>query len=86
MALMSTCLARMGSRFNLILDPFGKEIHYGALGLLCQTVGEMIVEIDDGAGNVCRLPFSKRGRAFDIVDQHQTMTGCATRHRASRTV
>ena len=58
MALMSYCLGRLGSRYSIILDPFRLEIHYGALGLMCQSVGEMMVGLDDGRGNFCTFPLS----------------------------
>jgi len=44
MALMSTCVARLGSRFSMILDPIRKQVHYGALGMMVQKIGEMVVE------------------------------------------
>ena len=40
MPLMSTCVARLGSRYSIILDPVRREIHYGSLGLMCQTPAE----------------------------------------------
>lgn len=74
MPLMSTCLGRLGSRYNLILDPIRKEIHYGALGLMCQDKAQLVVGIDDGAGHFCTFPLSHSGEGFFIVDQQQTMT------------
>ncbi|MBM4050481.1 MAG: hypothetical protein FJ279_35755, partial [Planctomycetes bacterium] len=73
MPLMSTCVARLGSRFSLILDPIRREIHYGTLGLLRQSEAEMVVGLDDGRA-FCALPLSKAGEPFFVVDQHQTMT------------
>ncbi|NQT51937.1 hypothetical protein HQ576_07800, partial [bacterium] len=74
MPLMSTCLGRLGSRFSLILDPHRCEVHYGALGLMCQQVGELVVGLDDGQGTFHTLPLSKQGEPFTIVDQQLTMT------------
>lgn len=75
MALMATCLGRLGSRFSLILDPHRRQVHYGALGLMCQSAGELVVGLDDRRGNVCTLPLSAEGDDFLIVDQRLTMTG-----------
>lgn len=74
MALMSTCLGRLGSRYSLILDPVRKQIQYGSLGLMCQADGELILGLDDGKGVFCALPFGKSGAPFHMVDQRQTMT------------
>jgi hypothetical protein len=74
MPVMSTCVGRLGSRFNLILDPIRREVHYGALGLMRQTPAEMIVGLDDGKGTFTTLPLSKRGEAPWCLDQVQTMT------------
>ncbi|KPL02362.1 MAG: hypothetical protein AMK75_02875 [Planctomycetes bacterium SM23_65] len=74
MPLTSTCMARLGSRFSIILDPVRREIHYGALGLVCQTPGQFIVGLDDGKGNLTTLPLSKVGKPFDVADQYQMMT------------
>jgi len=74
MPLMSTCLGRLGSRFSLILDPNRRQVHYGALGLMCQSVGEMIIGLDDKKGNFCTLPLTREGRPFYIADQRLTMT------------
>ena len=74
MPLMSTCLGRLGSRFSLILDPHRRQVHYGALGLMCQMAGELVVGLDDGKGRFCTLPLTSEGEPFTIVDQQQTMT------------
>jgi len=74
MALMSTCVARLGSRFSMILDPIRRQVHYGSLGLMVQKIGEMVVGLDNGEGTFCALPFTKIGQSFDMVDQRQTMT------------
>jgi len=74
MPLMSTCLGRLGSRFSIILDPVRRRVHYGALGLMCQSVAEMVIGVDDGGGTFCTLPLTREGKPFDIVDQRQTMT------------
>ncbi len=74
MPLMSTCVARLGSRYSIILDPIRKEIQYGSLGLMCQKKAEMVVGLDDGKGKFTALPLGKKGKPFDLVDQQQTMT------------
>lgn len=74
MPLMSTCVARLGSRFSMILDPIRNRVHYGGLGLFRQAVSEMIVGIDDGKGTFLTLPLTDQGKRFFIVDQHITMT------------
>lgn len=73
MPLMATCVSRLGSRYNLILDPVRRKLHYGALGLLCQTEAELVVGIDDGRV-FSALPFSCQGEPFYVVDQQLTMT------------
>jgi len=77
MALMSYAVGRLGSRYSMILDPFKREVHFGALGLMCQQASELVVELEDRKGRAERLPFSKAGKLFDVVDQHQTMTSVA---------
>ncbi len=74
MPLMSTCVARLGSRYSIILDPVRRQIHYGALGLMRQCVGELVAGIDDQAGTFTVLPLSKAGGDFHNCDQQQTMT------------
>lgn len=77
MPLMSTCVARLGSRFSMILDPFRKQVHYGSLGLMRQSVGELVAGIDDKAGTFTAMPLSKAGGDFYNCDQQQTMTAVA---------
>ena len=74
MPLMSTCVARLGSRYSIILDPIRRGIRYGSLGLFLQFEGQMIVGLDDGRGHFDALPLSKSGELFFVVDQRQTMT------------
>jgi hypothetical protein len=74
MPLMSTCVGRLGSRFSILLDPVRREVHYGALGLMCQSVGEWIAGVDDRKGRFTAFPLGKAGDDFHNVDQHQTMT------------
>ncbi|MFB3891031.1 MAG: glutaminase domain-containing protein [Phycisphaerae bacterium] len=74
MPLMSTCVARLGSRYSIILDPVRRGIRYGSLGLFLQFDGQMIAGLDDGRGHFDALPLSKCGEQFFVVDQHQTMT------------
>ncbi|NQT85931.1 DUF4965 domain-containing protein [bacterium] len=74
MPLMSTCLGRLGSRYSLILDPHRRQVHYGALGLMCQMAGELVIGLDDGKGNFQTLPLTAEGSPFTIVDQRLTMT------------
>lgn len=74
MALMSACLARLGSRYSLILDPMRREIQYGALGLLCQQKGDLVVEVENAQGLKAALPLCKGRSDFFCVDQHLTMT------------
>lgn len=76
MPLISTCLARLGSRHSLIFDPHRREIHYGSLGLMCQSRAEMVLGIQDRSGNKAYLPFCRESEAdrFHLVDQDQTMT------------
>ncbi len=73
MALMSTCVARLGSRFSMILDPIRKEVHYGSLGLLCQSVGQIAAGVDDGK-TFCTFPLSRKGTPFYNCDQVMTPT------------
>jgi len=73
MPLMSTCLARLGSRFSFIFDPVRMNVHYGTLGLLYQSIGEMNVSVEDDSGNIASLPFTKKEKSFFIVDQYQKM-------------
>ncbi len=73
MALMSTCLGRLGSRHSIIFDPIRKEVKYGALGLLCQETGEMVIGLETEKG-FKTLPLCKQGKDFFNVDQWQTMT------------
>jgi hypothetical protein len=58
----------------MILDPVRREVHYGALGLMCQMTGEMVVGIEDEQGRFAALPLGRQGRSFFNVDQWQTMT------------
>ncbi len=74
MALMSTCVGRLGSRFSMILDPNRQQIHYGSLGLMCQSEAQMVVGLTDGEGGFCALPLCEEGDAFYNVDQHHSMT------------
>ncbi len=74
MALMSTCLARLGSRYSIILDPIRRQVHYGSLGLMCQRPAELVIALSDAKGT-CALPLaSKAGEDFFLVDQRLTMT------------
>lgn len=73
MALMSTCLARLGSRFSITFDPNRREIDYGTLGLLCQQKAGLVVGIEqDGRTEI--LPLAAGGSDFFCVDQFLTMT------------
>ena len=74
MPVMSTCLARLGSRYSIVFDPFNRNVQYGALGLMRQSEAELVVALDDGAGGVVALPLCKEGKKFTILDQYQTMT------------
>ncbi|MFP4054450.1 MAG: glutaminase domain-containing protein [Phycisphaerae bacterium] len=73
MALMSTCLGRLGSRYSIIFDPIRQEVQYGGLGLLCQQTGQITVGIDTEKG-FKSLPLHKKAKGFFNVDQWQTMT------------
>ncbi|MCK4275323.1 MAG: hypothetical protein KAX78_02345, partial [Phycisphaerae bacterium] len=74
MPVMSTCLARLGSRFSIIFDPHNRKVHYGALGLMCQETAEMVIGLDDRKGSYCTLPLAGEGEKFYVLDQQQTMT------------
>ncbi len=74
MPLFSTCLARLGSRFSLILDPIRKQVHYGALGLMCQSEAELVIGLAGEGLPFQALPLSRAGRDFFVVDQFLTMT------------
>jgi hypothetical protein len=68
-------LGRLGSRFSLLLDPVRREVHYGALGMKSQTIGGLVVGLDDGEGRLELLPRCRgRGVDFTMVDQQLTMT------------
>jgi len=84
MPLMSTCVGRLGSRFSIILDPHRRQVHYGTLGLMCQSVGELVAGLDDRRGTFCTLPLSGEGSPFAIVDQQQTMTSVAYEAHSTR--
>ena len=71
---MGACLGRLGSHYSIIFDPHKKQIEYGALGLMRQAVGQMVIGQEDRKGNYCTLPFTTEGDRFRIVDQTQTMT------------
>lgn len=74
MALMSTCLARLGSRYSMILDQIGRRVHYGALGLMCQTECELVAGVKDVSGVKALLPLCRDGGGYFCADQHLTMT------------
>ncbi len=73
MALISTCLARLGSRYSIIFDPNRRSIDYGTLGLLCQAKAGLLIAIEQD-GRTEALPLSAEGEPFYCVDQHLTMT------------
>lgn len=74
MPVMSTCLARLGSRYSIIFDPHQRRVHYGALGLMRQEQCQLVVGLDNGQGAYSTLPFCDEGQKFRILDQRQTMT------------
>ncbi|MEI6972796.1 MAG: hypothetical protein WCL44_14920 [bacterium] len=73
MTLISTSLARLGSRYSIILDPSRREIHYGALGLMCQRKAGLLIAVEQD-GRVESLPLAAEGEDFFCIDQQLTMT------------
>ncbi len=75
MALISTSLGHLGSRFSIIFDPNRHEIQYGSLGLMCQNKAGLLIGVQNAQTGLECLPFCPQGEGFFIVDQQMTMTG-----------
>ncbi|MCC7490740.1 MAG: DUF4965 domain-containing protein [Fimbriimonadaceae bacterium] len=71
---ITTCVARLGSRFSLQLDPIRKHVLYGAVGLFHQRQSELLVELRDAGGVTAALPLAGERPGFDLLSQRQTMT------------
>ncbi len=71
---LTTCVARLGSRFSLQLDPIRKHVLYGAVGLFHQRESELLVELRDESGITAALPLAGERPGFDLLNQRQTMT------------
>lgn len=73
----TTCLARLGSRFSLQLDPIRKHVLYGAVGLFHQVESHLLVELRDAGGYTAAFPFAGERPGFDLLSQRQTLTRVA---------
>lgn len=82
---MTTCLARLGSRFSLQFDPVRRHVLYGAVGLFHQTESQLLVELRDAAGVSQAFPFAGDRPGFDLLQQRQTLTRLALDGHSLRT-
>jgi len=74
MPVMSTILGRLGSRYSLTFDPHRRQVHYGVLGLHCQSPCGFVVALESDGAPVAALPFAPDLPSFDILEQEQSMT------------
>lgn len=70
---MATNISGFGSRFTAILDPYGKRIKHGAMGMFLDRESELIAGVEAEGVEGSYLPFSSKRNGFQAVYMASTM-------------
>lgn len=79
MHLMTDCLATLGGRFNLILNPYDGCVYQNAYGDFRECPMDMTIGVKTPEGRLWSLPFSSRDQRFPFVEQFSTLTSIVYR-------
>ena len=84
MQLMTWTLARLGSRFSLLIEPHHRRIRHSALGGLVDKPTDLMVGFVEPDGTERVLPFTTRGTPLDNPEQFERLNSVTYRGYSSR--
>ncbi len=79
MQLMSWNMSRLGSRFNLLFEPFGKRVLHSALGRFLDQPLDLAVGLVEPDGTQRVLPFTTSGTGLFNCEQFERMNSITFR-------
>lgn len=71
MQLLSWTVARLGSRFSLLLEPYHRQVRHSALGRFLDEPMDLAVGLVEPDGTERVLPFTKTGKLFYNPEQFE---------------
>ncbi len=71
MQLMSWSIARLGSRFGLLFEPYKRQVRHSALGRFLDEPLDLAVGIEGPDGQQRVLPFTAEGELFHTMEQFE---------------
>ena len=71
MQLMSWQIARLGSRFGLLFEPYQKRVMHGAMGRLLDRPMDLRIGMVEDDGTERTLPFTVHGKTFANCEQFE---------------
>lgn len=74
MHLITDAAATLGSRFNLILDPYDHRLYQNAYGGFRERPLELTIGVRTAEGQVWALPFTDRAEHFPFIEQFDALT------------
>jgi len=79
MQLISWQMARLGSRFSLLFEPYYRRVMHSALGRLLDEPLDLMVGLVEPDGTERTLPFGKRGEPFHRPEQFERINSITYR-------
>ncbi|MBI1336159.1 MAG: DUF4965 domain-containing protein [Phycisphaera sp.] len=71
MQLMTWTMARLGSRFNLLLEPHKQRVRHSALGRFLDRPMDLMVGLVEPDGTLRTLPFTRHGQTLYGAEQFE---------------